>query len=284
MSWLRFCWAGAVSLLPTVLVAQHPQTSDDTPVLAASGCDYCHGAHVGPRSRFTLRLGDDDWPTEIEAWLQTQAPGAGAVSASCARCHLGQGLRERQPEISDLGVAQPSDGALYLPLAPGASHPLGDVNLLIPRSVGRRGAPSRRQLESPLQFDTRTMVIECTECHDPHDRLSPIPDASEQRLICGECHRGGEYLQHEHVTLACSDCHDLHRGKDDTRLLRQPTPDLLCLSCHGSADLSALSAAPGRRRVSPGAAAAAAPAHGPEGACTECHVPHGGGSVRPAPR
>jgi predicted CXXCH cytochrome family protein len=270
------------ALAPVSAAAQHPQIAETEGAAELSSCDYCHAAHVGRPTRVTLRLGGG-MPGELEAWQSAQAPGTTAITASCVRCHLNESVRRRQSDLPALTAVRQSEGARYLgPVAAGL-HPLGDVEVSVPQPAGRRSA-SRRYLESPLQLETQSAVIECTDCHDPHDRRSPIPDAGEQRLICAGCHNPSEYAAHDHVSLACSDCHDLHHGQPGTRLLRESTPDLQCQSCHSASALPSVSATGRRRRLSPAAAAAAAPAHGPTGRCTECHTSHGGGALRPEPR
>ncbi len=278
----RLAWLPVVALVPTSAQGQHPQVAETEGVGELSSCDYCHAAHVGRPTRATLRLGEGS-PGEVPAWQRDQAPGTSAVTASCARCHLNESLRQQQPGLPALTAVRQSDGARYLGPTGVGVHPLGDVEVSIPQPTGRRRA-SRRYLRSPLQLASQSAVIECTDCHDPHDRLSPIPDASEQRMICAGCHSSSEYATHEHVSLACSDCHDLHHGQPGTRLLRESTPDLQCQSCHSASGLSTVGASAGRRRLSRAAAAAAAPAHGPGGKCTECHASHGGGSLQPAAR
>lgn len=78
----------------------------------------------------------------------------------------------------------------------------------------------------------------CRDCHGPDtgEHHYPIPDGSDVDR-CRRCHEVGGLRRHQHEALqarGCVSCHDPHIGADPA-LLREPTAEKLCASCHPKA-------------------------------------------------
>lgn len=268
---LTLAWCVLTGAIPLRLWAQHPTPAVPGELQAKSNCEYCHAAHVGRPTRYTLR--DGGGTGEVASWQAARAPGTTAVTSSCLRCHLTEAARGRQ------GVPtgpQLSQAARYLGTAPAALHPLGAVQVRdLPPVLAVRRALDPVEKGSTYRGGraNQAVVLECSDCHDPHDRRSPIPDGSEQQLLCGSCHAAGEYASQTHVTLACSDCHSLHQARSETGLLRERTPDLQCQWCHAPASAQAAPAV-GAERWPRLAAATVEIRHGAGSRCVSCHAAH----------
>jgi len=220
-------WRCAVALgclalcVGTAARAQHAEGT-----LGDRGCDLCHGPHSrGQPGAYNLKTAD------VSVWLGPGVVGGlGAVSSSCLRCHVSVAMRERQPELADRQLVGASR-ATYLGFDLSGHHPLGKVDLTLRSGLPPRGAPAASGAVglSALGGDR----IECTRCHDPHDRARTVPGHHEQAGLCGQCHDAGTYLL-GHESAACSDCHRLHRGMPGP-LLREASTERLCRSCHDPA-------------------------------------------------
>lgn len=210
-------------LLACAATAASGQHAEGT--LGEQGCDLCHGPHGrGRPGEYNLKTAD------VNVWLGSGVVGGlGAVSSSCLRCHVSAAMRERQPEVADRQLVGASSGA-YLGFDLSGHHPVGKVDLTLRSSLPRGTAAASRAVGlDPLGSDR----IECTKCHDPHDRAGSLPGQHEQSALCGQCHDAGAYLL-GHESVACTDCHRLHRGTPG-RLLRETSTELLCRSCHDPA-------------------------------------------------
>jgi predicted CXXCH cytochrome family protein len=187
------------------------------------GCAVCHTTHPGRATTRSL-IQDRDLSNRA-AWLRHQATGVTAVSLSCLRCHADAGVRQRQPEFARRAARAPERAFLGFDL--GDDHLLGAFDPLI-------GAYSRgtRDPAGPTILGDTTIVIECTTCHDPHDRVSAIPDPVRQHMVCGTCHDLATYLTRHHSGQACSDCHAVH-GSTQAGLLMGRGPEETCGRCHG---------------------------------------------------
>jgi predicted CXXCH cytochrome family protein len=176
----------------------------------------------------------------------------------------------RQGEFAQ--AAPTSAGPTFLGMELGDDHPLG--------SLERFSASPRLDLSDPrrmrpldLTLSGRRGVIECTTCHDPHDRVSTKPDAIEQRQICSVCHDPATYEYEGHTEQACSDCHALHGGAIGV-LLAEQDPSRLCGRCHLS--LAPPSTLEEARRNPARTPPAPMPGdeHVPGADCLGCHTAH----------
>jgi predicted CXXCH cytochrome family protein len=190
----------------------------------------CHTLHPDRKSTYALILDRD--MSQGAAWLRHQATGVTAVSLSCLRCHTSASVRQQQPEFARQAALAPERTLLGFDL--GDDHFLGTFDPLMgPHLRGARDpADPRASRGGATILGDTTIVIECTTCHDPHDRVSATPDAAKQRMVCGTCHDLGAYLTRHHSGRACSDCHAVHgstqaallvgRGPEETWLPRGP--------------------------------------------------------------
>lgn len=246
----------APGLVPRAGAAEAPEAGD---------CGLCHGSHAeGGQAGYGLRT--DDVPG-----LALQAPGLGRASLSCLRCHSTPGLRSRQPEFAGRPPAAKAGAFLSLDLAD--DHPVGRIRgdgLVSTGDRPRPGGlgPAGRRMSLRAIGPGATAEIQCTTCHDPHERTASLPSAETQRRLCGACHEPARYSLRRHAELACSDCHALHGGADE-RLLREGGEEPLCRSCHDGA-------ARPRGGIARTIAPRIDPGHGASGggSCLTCHPAH----------
>jgi predicted CXXCH cytochrome family protein len=262
-----------LSLLPAICVtpvqawSQHPAGPADAAVAPEySGCPMCHGSHGTTGGPYGLRTGRI--PGVVTS-PRVSASGASHVTQSCLRCHSTQSIRGAQPDFASL-LSTTAGEQGYLGLDLSNDHPVGEA---IERagSLSQTGRPygsDPNRLIPRSNIGANPSQIECTTCHDPHDRNGSTPRAEEQHFLCGSCHDLTRYSLAGHSTLACTACHKIHGGHD-VELLAEPVADVLCNSCHG----------PGGALLSRATVGVAAVA--PEGhrqpqseRCTACHAVH----------
>lgn len=190
------------------------------------GCKMCHAAHGRGNGVYTLRMGDvADW----ESWAHTQAPGLGLISQSCLRCHTTAARRASQPELA---IAGPPRDDTYLGLDLSDDHRLGRILGSDRSRADGQWSALGFEREGPANARGGPIEsLECTTCHHPHSRTENLLTQQEQGLLCGTCHDPSIYVWRGHVSLACTDCHKLHRGHD-SMLLAEPFPNVLCEACH----------------------------------------------------
>jgi len=252
--------------VPTVLHGQHP-TGSTVPGVQYEGCNLCHGPHVGGRSDgYNLRAGDSGG--------MATAPGLGAASRSCLRCHSSVSERLRQPEFSGSSVAGVDGRFLQYDLSD--DHPLGQIqrNSILDDGTTLEDPTRALRGSSALGRFDEVGKIECTLCHDPHEEYSIVPGPEEQKILCGSCHDAATYSLESHASLACGNCHSLHGGHTGD-LLAEPTSTILCQSCHETGGVSASFSM--ERSASATVALPPAPrghSRPPEGECTSCHRLH----------
>jgi predicted CXXCH cytochrome family protein len=254
------------------LSAQHAEGDPTIQAGEAQGCVLCHGGHTGGAG-YGLRV--DGVPgTDV------QAPGLGNTSRSCLRCHSTATQRDRQPEFrgrfSDRGTER------FLGLDLGDDHPLGRIEQGgATASLNAWGANPQA-----YSFDVTAPgyaggpdAVECTLCHDPHDRAGALPDLLEQREICSACHDPTLFLDLAHPDLACTDCHRLHGGRPGDLLASEPDSRQTCLLCHDPSGDQGWDQSFDQRpaELDPSARGMGAPrAHLPPkgGDCVDCHHQH----------
>lgn len=244
--------------------AQHP-TGFSIPVLA-SGCELCHFSHPGPGA-YMLTSGDLG---------PAQASRLGAVSQSCLRCHLAPSTRARQSEFSGPAVLALSAGK-YVGADLSSGHPIGRLDQA--RSLFSARDPQRAaRAANTARFAVsgELAVVECTTCHDPHRRTSPVPNREEERAICAKCHDPASYAVAGHSTVACSGCHDLHSGGGGAAaLLKHRDSGILCLSCHDPGRALLSGNADAALRMAPAMPVGHGRSRSPLGTgCVDCHAPH----------
>lgn len=228
----------AIFSLPSMGTAQHAQESALILAPEHTGCGFCHGSHlpasdgVGAGGRHALRL---DRLPGIWGMESSGVVDPGPASRSCLRCHVSPGVRLRQPEFERAGSGSAADGA-YLRTDFSDDHPIGRIN---GRSrplvdVSFRNPSVERLSGMRRSFDPFSQhQLECTTCHDPHDRGGSSPGPEKQQVLCGTCHEHAVHGRDPHnASLACSDCHGMHGGSEMS-LLAERDSDVLCASCHG---------------------------------------------------
>jgi len=261
----RLVWVGTAALAASVGLATAqdlPSSGGHVALRSPAGgfCDACHRSHPDRPGQYLLRTDEEN--RQAVTWLSVDAPGAGAVTASCLRCHFDENLRRQQPDAARLATAP----GRYLGPDLADDHPLGSAR------------PDRRQplIQRPPPPGAgaawvRAGTVECTACHDPHDpTMQPLP-AAQQLERCGSCHAPEVAGLKGHAAVGCTACHAPH-GARQAFLLRDATTEFLCNRCHGAAAAGAAdwSRASSVRPL----ARAPEPSHGPGGSCESCHVIH----------
>lgn len=254
------------------LAAQHAELDPTIQATEAQGCALCHGGHPGGHG-YGLRV--DDVPG-----AETQAPGLGSVSRSCLRCHSTASQRERQPEFRGRFSNRGTERFLGMDL--GNDHPLGRMQeggaTASLNAWSANGQTYSFQVTAP-GYAGGPDAVECTLCHDPHDRAGSLPDPLEQREICSSCHDATLFLDLAHPDLACTDCHRLHGGRPGDLLATTPDSRRTCLVCHDPSGDGAWAWSLDERpaELDPSIRGVGAPhAHVParDGDCVDCHTQH----------
>ncbi len=257
----------------TGVLAQHGSAATGDP--AADACTLCHGSHNTGFSAANLKSGG-------VPDIVVDAPGIGPASQSCLRCHTTAALRGAQTEFQESET--PSAVGRYIEYDLTDDHPLGRFDVARLNERRRVSAKSSREV---IRIRSRSLgiekgsVIECTTCHDPHDRRGALPAIEEERTLCTSCHEASLYaFGGGHDELPCSGCHVMHGGHD-TDLLAELSANRVCTSCHeedGAAALPDIESAAALRRAQIFASIAppSSQAHldPVEGECAACHAPH----------
>jgi predicted CXXCH cytochrome family protein len=185
-------------------------------------CSLCHTAHPSTQAPYLLKI-------DPNASSIIQTPGLGARSESCLRCHWTTALRDQQPEF--IATANPVGG--YLGPSLDNDHPLGDYNSGAAPSILTTSPESLGGTFTPLTAAPNLADgIGCVDCHEPHaPGPNIIPDPVEQLIVCTVCHAAEMPSPENHSALACTECHQLH-GSADGHLLKDPSTNPVCLSCH----------------------------------------------------
>lgn len=238
---------------------------------SANGCAVCHTSHPGRTSTHTLIL--DRNLSGGGAWLRHQAVGVTASSLSCLRCHTDASVRQQQPEFTRHAAVAPERTFLGFDL--GDDHVMGVYDPLMGAySHGARDPSDPRGAEgAPAILGDTAIVIECTTCHDPHDRVSATPDAGRQRLVCGSCHDLSTYVPRHHAGQACSDCHAVH-GSLQAGLLVGRGPEETCGRCHGGLSVGPTDVRGGFLAAATGPRMPLSGDHEMSADCTRCHQAH----------
>lgn len=252
----------ALAALPRLAPAQHGVLAG---AAGAGDCNVCHASHNQGTGAYTLRMGD------ATAWFGRAGTDVlGAPSQSCLRCHGAAQVRRRQPEFSRAGLLDGPD-PMYLGFDFSDDHPLGRAGQVRAAGGRVRDRSVRTRLTPGGALEVERRGLECTRCHDPHNRRGATPRAEDEPALCGECHELVGFRQ-GHQALPCTNCHQLHGGAQGA-LLRSPDSDLVCRACHDRAARST----PGSFALP--AAYLAPQAHTrdpqpPGGRCADCHTIH----------
>lgn len=173
---------------------------NSSPVAATEACMTCHGdAHPG--------------------FLTSEHALAGV---SCSGCH---GIHH---EASVPPVSLLKSGPMV------AADPSEQVGV-----KSRVCAECHGDVFAQFQFNERHRlqegILDCTSCHDPHDRATRARLGGFQQETCLECHtdKGGPFV-FEHAASrveGCVACHDPH-ASPNRHLLKFQRVAELCFSCH----------------------------------------------------
>jgi len=169
---------------------------------------------------------------------------AAAQIGACQACHADTHPRFRTSEHAQAGLAcadchqihQAGAAAVALlrsgpPTAADPAHAVGASSGMCANCHG--------DVFTRFQWNERHRlqegILDCTSCHDPHERATRARLGGHSQGTCLDCHtdKGGPFV-FEHASSrfeGCVACHDPH-GSPNRHLLRVQRVAELCLSCH----------------------------------------------------
>lgn len=231
-----------------------------TALPAAAGCEDCHTSHGGAKI-----LKGEPPGGGIQAWLQSQAPGAGSPTVACLRCHWTAQERDQANAVA----AEPLGSGRFLGPDLADDHLLGATNPRTPRLLVD---------QTPRTTTSRAIsdrdVIECTTCHSPHTEGAAVVRGAARQQLCGGCHPMESQPVDRHRTVPCTGCHQLH-GARQPRFLRETTVEQMCDRCHLQEGVPQPSRA-FSADSSEDSPLTLTPTHNPGSNCLECHTVHPG--------
>jgi len=149
-------------------------------------CGPCHTTGYSPEGH------QDDLPGLIGTWAE---PGV-----QCERCHGPGSLHASDPQ----GVRMVVDRDAELC---GECHVRGD-----PEAVNAKGGFIRHHEQYEELFQSKHIVLDCVQCHDPHLGVIQLRQSEEQttRTECENCHFEQAKYQKLDVHKAMAHCVDCH--------------------------------------------------------------------------
>jgi len=236
---------------PALAIAQHAEA------ILTEACAACHDSHgTASPGAYNLKAGD------VGVWGLAGGGQLGPRSTTCLRCHASEDVRRSQSEV----MLTPGGGR-FVGLDLSGQHPLGPLD----RILGRDAIPGDATRRSPFSsFSGRDWEsVECTSCHDPHQR-GAAPSNAMVTAICLDCHDPTPYRL-THAELDCQACHDVHTRDPNRRLLAGPGADSQCRECHVSGGILSGAGAGGSLRAPEAHPSEPQTAGAP---CLGCHVVH----------
>lgn len=212
---------------PTLATAQHAEA------ILTEACAACHDSHgTASPGAYNLKAGD------VPVWGLAGGGPLEPRSTTCLRCHASEDVRRSQSDV----MLGPGSGR-YVGLDLAGQHPLGPLDRILGRDA-LPGDATRRPLFS--RFSGREWEsVECTSCHDPHQR-GAAPLSGMVTSTCLGCHASTPYRL-THAELDCQACHDVHTTDPNRRLLAGPGADSQCRECHVGGGLASGADAGGLR-------------------------------------
>ncbi|MEO0270050.1 MAG: cytochrome c3 family protein [candidate division WOR-3 bacterium] len=160
-------------------------------------CKFCHSSH-NSKGPFLIKIIPDDE-------LKENFKDFDYVSLTCMNCHTDKNyLINLYSNIAKF-YEIPDTSSIFLGI-----------------NYKEDNHPIRK-----YAIDEKEREIKCTTCHDPHERNYKYLLRSIDPIFCEKCHLEIELFSGKHLSLACIDCHKLHRGK--SKLLKNLD---LCNNCH----------------------------------------------------
>ena len=153
----------------------------------------CGPCHTTGYSAWPPDAHQDDRPGIVGTWAE---PGI-----KCERCHGPGSLHAENPHGVQMKVDR--DAELC-----GECHLRGS-----PEAVDASGGFIKHHEQYEELFQSKHIVLECVDCHDPHVGVVQLRQAGEQttRTQCENCHFEEAKYQnsevHEAVGVECIDCH-----------------------------------------------------------------------------
>jgi len=204
---------------------------------ASSSCAACHGEPIRRQKQ------SGEWLCDFETFAFNEGDLPAAKSRRCQTCHAGEHPGFASSEHARAGLACTDCHDVH-----GRDHgrwPLQKEITVFDGSALQSEAPSatcaRCHSDVFAEFGYKDRhrlqegIIQCTSCHDPHERQSRMALGGFNHERCGRCHtdKGGPYV-FEHGSLrveGCTACHSPH-GSPNRHMLNFQAVAELCYSCH----------------------------------------------------
>jgi len=185
-------------------------------------CESCHGP--AERHLYSARAVDIAYPssetcaachriaeTTLLGWSNSDHARAGVLCSDCHNTHNRELQHLRKTESPDEGLMLHAGAASRMCAS---CHP-----------------QITAQLELPAHHPILEGMLECTDCHSPHQ--SRDRSLGARTAVCTECHQdvaGPWIYEHAPATEDCGYCHTPHGSSVDFLLIAsQPAA---CISCH----------------------------------------------------
>ena len=161
---------GAICSSAVEAAAQHPAGPSGAAIAPEhSGCQMCHGPHSEGGGPYALRTGR---LTGVVTSARVSGAGVSHTTQSCLRCHATPSIRASQPDFA--GQLPAMGDEIYLGLDLSNDHPIGRITDS-DWPWRQRRASSSSGAAAPTTLSASGLggaELECTTCHDPHDRTS----------------------------------------------------------------------------------------------------------------
>ena len=187
-----------------------------------SDCEKCHGP--GQLHSYTAKPKDIRFPSSedcaachqtgrrtLQGWMTSEHARTGILCTDCHDTHNQEPLHVRLASEIEGNVLRNASGTTQM------------------CSGCHQGVAA--QLELPSHHPVREGMLDCTDCHRPHESRKQTLGARTQ--LCASCHQevtGPWIYEHAPVTENCGYCHTPHGASADNLLtVNQPGG---CISCH----------------------------------------------------
>jgi DmsE family decaheme c-type cytochrome len=185
-------------------------------------CESCHGPGK------SHAVGGDDIARIFDPAKST----AKEVDDKCLGCHAGKHANFDRSAHRKGDVSCISCHSIHAAGVPGHLLKMADPQLCF-----QCHGDVKPQFSLPFHHKVEEGLMECTDCHDPHDTLgeNAVRSSARQLMMCTKCHTAttGPFV-YEHGAVkaeGCTACHFPHGGPNP-QLLDRADVNTICQQCH----------------------------------------------------